>query len=280
MDFNWIEIEIFSNPLILEEMSPFLFNMGFEGITEKQKSFVIYIKQSDWNSTKEEKLKEQLKAKNIDQTWSVNIIENQNWNENWKDNFKRFTVGKHIVIKPDWDTYTANKDEILITIAPKMAFGTGHHQTTQLILQQMEKCIEPGMRVLDAGTGSGILAVYAAKSGAESIVAFDNDPQAIVNARENCHLNSINQRIELHCCDIDSIIEREFDLIIANINRNILRLWPETFKNFAKMYTKLLLSGLLKTDQHEMIHLYKSAGWQFMDRKQLNEWIALSFINK
>lgn len=277
-DFNWIEIKVIAEPVLLEELSPDLFEAGFEGITEQSDSFLIYVEESNWGEPQKNQLFKILARKNIaENKIEIKRIKNQNWNENWKANFKVFKVGKNIVVQPDWENYQIKQNETLITIAPKMAFGTGHHETTKLILEQLENLSIQGARVLDAGTGSGILAIYAAKKGAEKVVAFDNDPQAIINAEENCALNQVKNNIELICCDIDDIKKTLFDIIIANINRNVLLKSPEKFKNIASINAKLVLSGLLLADEKEIVKAYKACGWQLENTQRLGEWVSLIF---
>lgn len=277
-DFNWIEIKVIAEPVLLEELSPDLFEAGFEGITEQSDSFLIYVEESNWGEPQKNQLFKILARKNIaENKIEIKRIKNQNWNENWKANFKVFKVGKNIVVQPDWENYQIKQNETLITIAPKMAFGTGHHETTKLILEQLENLSIQGARVLDAGTGSGILAIYAAKKGAEKVVAFDNDPQAIINAEENCALNQVKNNIELICCDIDDIKKTLFDIIIANINRNVLLKSPEKFKNIASISAKLVLSGLLLADEKEIVKAYKVFGWQLENTQRLGEWVSLIF---
>jgi ribosomal protein L11 methyltransferase len=282
MNSDWIEIKIHTDPGILEVISPRLFSLGFEGITEEKDYFLIYIPGQNWNEKGKKSLVQLLKENGIaKKQFEIKIIRNQNWNENWKENFKTFRVGKNIIIQPDWENYQKEKAEIVLTIAPKMAFGTGHHQTTQLILMQLEQQLKPGMKVLDAGTGSGILAIYAAKKQAKKVTAFDNDQEAIINAQENCALNSVYNIIRLLCCDINTIKPEPFDLIIANINRNILLQWVDKFKNFASDNTKLVLSGLLTTDRDEIVKVYTDYGWKLISGDQMDEWISLIFeLNK
>ncbi len=277
---SWIGIYIKYPPAILEELSAYFFAMGCQGINELESSFQLFFYEEDFTDSTREKLFSLLNSKGIDVQIVFNKIEAENWNESWKENFKIFQVGQKIIVKPDWENYTAKKNETVITIAPKMAFGTGHHETTQLILELMENRINPGMSVLDAGTGSAILAIYAALKGAGTIVAFDNDPDAIENAAENCALNAVSSKINLHCNDLSMITKKEYDLIVANINRNILLQLATPFLDYIIPGGLLILSGLLTTDFDDILKKYNEAGWHLLKSKQKGEWMAILMKNR
>ena len=136
---NWLEINVSANPLVLEELSASFFEMGCQGINEFDDHFILYFSKDQWDDSRKSDLilildKKEISADKI----SYHSIKDENWNEKWKENFKTFRVGKKIIIKPDWEEYNAINDEKVITVTPKMAFGTGHHETTQLILKQLE----------------------------------------------------------------------------------------------------------------------------------------------
>ncbi len=277
---NWIGIYIKYPPAVLEELSPYFFAMGCQGINELEYSFQLYFIERDFTDSVKIQLLEFLCSKGIDVQIVFKKIEPENWNENWKENFKIFRVGKRIIVKPDWESYKAIEDEIVVTIAPKMAFGTGHHETTQLILSLMENIIQPGMPVLDAGTGSAILAVYAALKEAGTIVAFDSDPEAIENAKENCALNDVSSKIKLYCDDLSGIAKKEYGLIVANINRNVLLQLATPFLGYSAQGNLLILSGLLETDYKDILKKYSEAGWQLQKSEKKGEWCPLQFQNK
>jgi ribosomal protein L11 methyltransferase len=276
---NWIEIIVKAEPLLLEELSASFFEIGCQGINENEKSFTLYFENKQWNDHKKAEVTGILAQKNIPAAdISFNTIEEENWIEKWKENFKIFRVGKNIIVQPDWENYQAQADEQVVTIIPKMAFGTGHHETTQLILKQLEKTLHAGMSVLDAGCGTAILSIYAALKGAERIVAFDIDPVAIENARENVLLNKAGDKIELKCSTLQEIDSAPFDLIVANINRDILLELATAYVNYSRPGTLLILSGLLDIDGDVILKKYKEAGWQEVDRDHQGEWLCLNLI--
>jgi ribosomal protein L11 methyltransferase len=209
----------------------------------------------------------------------VFTIPHENWNEAWKDHFKPFRIDDHLVIYPDWETAQTDDHTIAITIAPKMAFGTGHHETTRLILKFLADFLTPDMRVLDVGTGSGILAIYAAKRGCRQITAFDNDAVAMENAAENVRLNHCADSIRLQTGTLRNITSPGdgYDLITANINRNILMQLATDWKTYARQGTWLILSGILKDDVRLVMDHYAAHGWQLTEQRSENEWAALTF---
>ncbi len=279
MNHNWIEITVKTSSAILEEISDKLFEMGCSGVEENNNFFKIYFADSTWTKQLKQQFFDFFESRQI-QSADIycKVIKTENWNENWKKNFRTFHLGQNIVIQPDWESFHAQKNEKVITIAPKMAFGTGHHETTQLILKHLEKEIKPGISILDAGTGSGILAIYVALCDAGKIVAFDNDQQAIENARENAALNGVSDKINLHCATLQEIKKEPFDLISANINKNILLDLAPDFYKYANIGTKLILSGLLNSDKEKIKECYENNSWIYEKSDQLNEWISLQFV--
>ena len=275
----WVEVTIAENPSILEELSVSFFQMGCQGINEHENSFTLYFPKDGWDETKKSKLNSILEQKNISDTRvSISSLKGENWNENWKENFKTFRVGQNIIVIPDWETYQPKESEQVITIASKMAFGTGHHETTQLILKQLEEIIKPGMSVIDAGTGSAILSIYTALKGASKIIAFDNDPVAIENGLENAQLNNVADKIDLRCCTLKDIENEPYDIIVANINRNILLELAHNFNSYAHKKTILVLSGLLIKDRNEILNAYTIEGWKLVKSDEQGEWLSLNFV--
>lgn len=273
---NWVEVLIKTDPAILEELSPKFFALGCQGINEVENGFKLYFFEAAYKKEIKEQLISILKEKQLlSALTDEQDIANENWNENWKESFKKFYLGKNIVVQPDWENHKQEKDETVITIAPKMAFGTGHHETTQLILQLLELFPATDKTLLDAGTGSAILAIYAALTGAYKVTAFDNDPEAIENAHENCHLNEVQNIVELQCSVLNEIKQEEYDFIIANINRNVLLQLAPKFLTYAHKKTVLILSGLLLTDRVTILETYQKAGWQAEKEMVQGEWMAL-----
>jgi ribosomal protein L11 methyltransferase len=277
---HWIEINIKLSSEILENCSGFFFDLGADGLEEKEDGFNVYFSAEKWNKTVQSQIETWISGSgfaesNASETMSIKKMAEENWMENWKHNFKSFKLTENIVIKPDWEERNKNSNETVITIAPKMAFGTGHHETTQLLLEQMEGEDFIDKRVLDAGCGSGILAIYAAYKKAELITAFDFDPIAIENLKENITLNDFQNNIEYFIGEIDHIRYEKYDYILANINKNVLMSSAAKFRKRLANNGKLFLSGLLNTDFENIREQYRNENWSIRSKHKKNEWIAI-----
>ena len=170
-----------------------------------------------------------------------------------------------------------NQNEIVLTLDPKMSFGTGDHQTTKICLMFIEKYLKPGMKVLDAGSGTAILGIAAAKLGAENVIAFDIDEWCYDNGIENTKLNDVSDKVEIRKCELKEIEEKDFDLIIANIQKNILLDLAEGFKTRIKQNGILILSGLLEMDRETIVSKYSEVGFKEIDFIQMDDWIGIVF---
>ncbi len=277
---KWIEIKVLAAARYLELLSAFIFAAGAEGVQEEENDFTIYFDDEKWNPEVYQLLFKEFERVIPDFDEARLVVDSradQNWMENWKQNFKIFRVGQRIVVQPDWENYQQKPGEIVLTIAPKMAFGTGHHETTRLCLLLMEKWFQPERRLLDAGTGSGILAIYAAKRGAKNILAVDNDPKAIENARENAQLNRVEENIRFAVLDVASLPQAEFDFIVANINRNVLLKIAPLLSRVLAPEGILVLSGVLKVDQEIVEKEYVKQGFKQVDLAGEKEWLGLVF---
>ncbi|MDR3627455.1 MAG: 50S ribosomal protein L11 methyltransferase, partial [Ignavibacteriaceae bacterium] len=204
-----------------------------------------------------------------------NLVEDKNWNEEWEKSVNIIEVSDKLVIKPTFKEYQSKPGQVIITIDPKMSFGTGEHQTTKLVLQFLETNVEKGIRLLDVGSGTGVLAIAAIKLGAESAIAVDIDEWCYDNGKENCKLNFVDKNIDVRLGEIKDIPENNFDLITANIQKNILLNIAEEFKIRLKPGGLLILSGLLYTDEEDIVKKYSALNFELLEKKSLDEWIAL-----
>lgn len=206
---------------------------------------------------------------------SEEVVDEQNWNQEWEQTVRAQSIGRFLV-RPTWSIEEAGPEQILLEIDPKMAFGTGYHETTRLMLRRLPEIVERGDRVLDAGTGTGILAIAAAKLGAGDVFAFDIDDWSITNARENIYLNQVADQITLregtHAA-VDK--EASFDIILANIQLNIITEMMPFFTNHLRNGGQVLLSGLLESDEDEIRDVLDNNGLDIVKISQENEWIAI-----
>ena len=219
------EFIITAKPFNIEMMSGALWNLDIEGITEEEDCLKVYAdKKKDIDDIEIVYALQQLVDHKILLEFEVkeHLVEQKNWNKEWEKGINVIHVSDKIVIKPTFKKYKAQPGEIVIIIDPKMSFGTGEHQTTKLVLNELEKEIKGGEKVLDVGSGSGILSIAAIKLGAAQAIAIDNDEWCYDNAWENAELNVVVNKIDIKTGEIKDVEENEFDLIIANIQKNVL----------------------------------------------------------
>ena len=208
----------------------------------------------------------------------------ENWVCAWHEYFKPFRVTKRLVIKPSWEAYLPKEDEIAIEIDPGMAFGTGHHPSTYLVLQRLEMLFEDffwpkGLNpsILDIGTGTGILAIAAAKLGARKVVAIDIDPEAVRVARQNVYKNLVNDKIQVSTIGISQLTGL-FDIIMANISAYQLKLLAREIFPLLNQKAHLILSGFLKHEVEDLLKIYMPFGLELVYKEidpEFAEWAML-----
>ena len=206
------------------------------------------------------------------------VVVSQDWNAQWAASVQPIHVGKRIGIRPSWDTMDLPKEGIEIVLDPKQAFGTGHHVTTQLLLEWLED-LSPlsDSRILDVGTGSGILSMVAIRLGAQSALSIDNDAVAIDCANEYAVVNGFGNELELRACQIDELPGEAFEIIVANLDRNTILANAPEFLRFRSSATQLFLSGLLEEDQSDVVEKFTTHGWVYQAIRKREGWIALQF---
>lgn len=254
-----------------------LFDLDFEGFEEEDNLLVALIPANRFDDSKREEIERLLQHfEGSSSIQSEELINPQNWNETWEQSIKPQSIGSFYV-RPTWAEETDNPDLVELLIDPKMAFGTGYHATTRLILEWLPEVISEGDVVLDAGTGTGILAIGALKLGAESAFGFDIDEWSKDNAEENMLLNGVTDfRVELGSLEV---IPKgiKYDVILANINRNaLIELIPELLP-YLKKGGKLLLSGLLHEDEETILGLESVQLIDHQETRYQQEWLAILF---
>ena len=205
-------------------------------------------------------------------------IEAQNWNAVWESNFDEVEVRGEVLIRAPFHKERPDYKGLEIIIQPKMSFGTGHHCTTQLMIESMLEGSPKGKRVLDMGSGTGVLAIVAAKLGAESVLAVEIDDMAEESVRENIALNGVADKIESICGDASAIEGREFDLVLANINRNILLADMEAYDKTLTVGGRLVLSGFLAEDVEILVKKATSLGYKLAKKRTNDIWQSMELI--
>lgn len=224
-----------------------LSNFDFIGFEQKETHLLAYA---------ENELVEEIDYSNAigAHEFNAEIIPEVNWNEKWERDFEPIIIENQVAIRAHFHNSIATvKHEIIVT--PKMSFGTGHHATTQLMLEQMNELKLKGKRVFDYGTGTGVLSIYAEMLGSQKIIANDIDPWSEENAKENALRNNCT-KIDIRLGGIEVISEGSFDCILANINLNVLRdSMDDLFSKLKKGGNGLLLSGVLQKNRQDIIDI-------------------------
>lgn len=200
----------------------------------------------------------------------------RDWNEEWRKYFEPFEAVENCWIRPPWQKLPPDAAGEAIIIDPQMAFGTGHHETTRLMMQAMQNIALENQRVLDLGTGSGILALFARKAGAARVTAIDPDPDAIANALHNRKLNGIDQ-IDFQVGDITAVEGKTFPVILANIHFEPLFQIGLQLYHILEPGGRLVISGILTEDVSRLSYVYKQAGFLMEDLLKLNQWAAITW---
>lgn len=207
---------------------------------------------------------------------SVQNVKDEDWAENWKKYYKPMRVGKNLVIRPVWEEYQEEGSDLVITMDPGMAFGTGTHETTRLCMEMIESHFKGG-EALDIGTGSGILAIALSLLGAEKVTAVDIDPVAVKAAGENIARNKLENKVTAVQGDLTRDIKGPFDFICANILADVIISLVSPVKNLLKKGAPFLASGIIRDRKQDVLNAFLSAGYQLLDEKEQGEWVALLF---
>jgi ribosomal protein L11 methyltransferase len=209
-------------------------------------------------------------------SYEISVIPQKNWNELWESNFEPITVGNKIFVRATFHKYRPEYPYEII-IDPKMAFGTGHHQTTAMMLELMLEGDFAGKRVLDMGCGTGILAIMATKLGSAEVVAIDNDPVCFESTLENAKLNNA-ENICAICGSKETIPNEKFDIILANINRNILVDQVERYSKILKLKGEIYLSGFFEKDLELITAECRKHHLKYKNYIKNKDWVAVKFI--
>ena len=203
-------------------------------------------------------------------------VQEQDWSECWKQYYKPFRAGQHLVIKPSWENWNAAPGDLIIELDPGMAFGTGTHETTAMCVEMIEKHYHGG-KVLDVGTGSGILAIAAARLGADSVLGVDIDPMAVRVAQENVEKNGLSREIDIRQGDLVAGLDNvQCQFAVANILADVIALLAAPLKAHLTANATFVCSGILKEREQDVVDVLTRNGYRLFDRMQKGDWVALA----
>ncbi len=250
---------------------------SFDGYVEDELGIHCFIKKDDWHEDIESIIKEISEQYNFPfvQYISTTEIQHKNWNEEWEQSIQPIQVSERFVIAPSWNK-GKNDTKTVIIIDPKMTFGTGYHETTRLMIRLMENYITKDSNVLDVGTGTGILAIVAAKMGAKQVVAIDIDEWSLDNGLENIQKNGVENNIEIRIGSLEVIPESNFDFILANIFRNTILDLLDAMLQKLSGKGRIFFSGLLTADQPIIEHALIERNFKIISLLKENDWIAIA----
>ena len=272
---NYIEYDFTVSPTEMgaEILMAELAEVGFDSFEDTPTGIKAYIPKNSWN---EQILQDIYLLSNPEFTISYQIteIEQVNWNEEWEKNFSPIVVEDLCTVRANFHPVPNTRYDIVIT--PKMSFGTGHHETTYMMLQQLLPLSLEGAKVLDMGCGTGILAIMAALRGAHDITAIDIDPWCVENATENVQQNNCSF-ITIKEGDVSLIIGEQYNLILANINRNILLSDIPAYTQALLPQGLLLVSGFYEEDLPAIKEKCQKVGLTYLSHIERNRWVSAKF---
>ena len=272
---NFISVNFRVSPIYpgVEILIAELSLLEFEMFEEIELGLIAYIHSRNFNKKTLSKIK-LLKSSEFNITYSIQTIEDKNWNKEWEKNFDKVKIGDNCVIRAPF--HKASKKEYEIVIMPEMSFGTGHHETTQLMIENILDSDLTGLNVCDVGSGTGILSILSEKKGAKRVDAVDIDLRCYKNSLENLKRNKCSKVYVQHSSS-DVLLQNKYDLILCNINLNHL---IDNFQNFDKISiqnTHLIVSGFYKNDLDQVNAELKKNNFDFIDFIEKNNWVSSKY---
>lgn len=307
MEKDWMEVTVVTSSEAVEAVSGIMYNTGVKGVSIEDPEDIEFKKKhpGDWDYFDETLLDvkdsaivkgyykedeefegyvkyikesvENLSQFAIDKgkgLVTVSKVNEEDWENNWKKYYKPAKIGQRIVVKPIWEQYDKKDGELLVELDPGMAFGTGTHETTRMCVKSLEKYVTKDSTVFDIGTGSGILAIAAAKLEAKRVVGVDLDPVAVKSASENVKYNDISN-IEILHGNLMEVVDGKADIVVANIIADIIIFLADDVKNFILPGGKFISSGIINTRKDDVVEKLKSAGFEIVEVLEEGEWVCI-----
>ena len=280
----WKSVCIACEPEFEDLVSTLIFESGFSGLEERNESgsfqFKAYYPLSFSPDPLDtlQKLLETTFGKDAGKRVGISAVEtipDEDWKTRWRAGLGAVETGKRLVVRPSWVDYSNRDDRIEIIIDPKMAFGTGSHATTFLCLEALERLNIAGCSVIDAGCGSGVLSIAAAKLGASRVFAFDNDPFSVDNACENVLINGVQDVVQVELAELEKVKPSPADLVLANIIYHVLVRQIPLFRSFMNPGGRIVFSGLLADQETSFLENMQKEGFHILSVSHREEWIAV-----
>lgn len=289
---RWLKITLKSEPVLVDPIADFLIGVigaGVETGAVDEKTFGVincYVEDPDLDKNMIENIVHRISSyvqeladifKVTAPTLSFETLEEEDWGKSWKVHFKPFAIVPGLIIAPSWEDYKALPDEKVIIMDPGMAFGTGHHATTSLSLELLGKTVAKvqASRLLDIGTGTGILGMAGINFGADEALGIDNDPEAVLAAAENVTRNQLQDKMRVSS-DLLSALQEKYSIVVANIVHDVLVEMAADIERVTADNGWLILSGILAGQQTDnIVSLYAKHGFKLLEKVNRQEWAAL-----
>jgi ribosomal protein L11 methyltransferase len=249
------------------------------GFLDEDDTWEAYFDADRWDEGVAMQFAEVMEGRNIVTTYDIERFEKRNWNKEWEDSITPVRVSERLIITPSWHVIKSQGDEIVLVIDPKMSFGTGFHPTTRLMLRLLQGAVTPGDRVLDVGTGTGVLAIAAIKLGAAFAEGIDTDEWSMENALENCVRNGISDRVSIHRGSLEAV-HGPYEVILSNITRNDNIAMLPGMSDMLLPGGRIILSGFLTADRQDMLQALSMPGIDMTHELHEHEWHALCGVKK
>ena len=275
---NYTKLSIHATEEQGEILAAYLAEFPFDSFDYTEGLFNAYIPQSEFEEY-HDAVEEMLHNEGI-LDYYFESIEAQNWNALWESNFEEVEVKGKVLIRAPFHEARPHYKGLEVIIQPKMSFGTGHHATTRLMVEMLLRSELKGKALLDMGSGTGVLAIVAAKLGAESVLAVEIDDMAEESVRENITLNDVTDKIESVCGDAGAIEGQKFDIVLANINRNVLLADMKAYAATLSHGGELIMSGFLEEDIPLLMKKAKALGFKLVETLSHEEWRAIRVQNR
>ncbi|GAB3508759.1 50S ribosomal protein L11 methyltransferase [Emticicia fontis] len=271
---DYIELTLQIDADFVEILMAELGELGFESFVETEDGLEAYVQEEIFDNIAVKQMLEDYAARTAI-SYQFKKIVRQNWNAEWEKNFQPIQIGEQIYVRADFhEPKPVFPYEIIIT--PKMSFGTGHHETTSMVMEHQLNIDHTNKKVLDVGTGTGILAVLASKLGASHISAFDIDEWSVENTIENVQLNDVSN-VTVRQGTIEDEPKDIYEIVLANINRNILISQIPAYVTFLKQGGELIVSGFYEKDIADIQTVAESVGLKKVAQLSKNNWAAVVF---
>lgn len=272
---NYLQVTFLYDPEKVngEILLAHLTEVPFESFAEEEGELQAFILKEEWDENQLEAI-DFLKENRL--SFTVKEIEQVNWNEEWEKNFDPIVVSDQCIVRASFHR-EEGEYPFDILIDPKMSFGTGHHATTFLMLNYMLNVDFTDKEVLDMGTGTGVLAILAAMKGAKKVLAIDNNPWAFENSIENVNSNNCSENIAVLQGDGEAVEGQSFDIILANINKNVIKADFEKYVNALKANGTILFSGILTEDREDVVLLAEKFQLQKIQFETRDKWSLLVY---